>query len=134
MSVIRTYRIEPFNGAELVIQETYCERLLTQAEYEDFHKLVEDLTDVDEIEAARSKYRLDHYIPAHEEIPSVVISGLYLDGHIREINARFKPGCTSLFDTSEIHRYFSIFDSRHWRNMIACQRDNYGSLFGSVDD
>lgn len=134
MSVVRTYRIEPFNGAELVIQETYRERDFTQVEYEDFHKLVEDLTEVDQIAAARCQYRLDHHIPSHEETPGVVISGLYLNGSVRELNVRYKESCSGLYVVEEIRRYYGIFFSLHWRNMIACQRDNYGSLFDSVDD
>lgn len=132
--MLRQYRIERVQGIEFVVQETFRNYTWTKDEFDRFAKQVSAMDNVQDVELARAQFRIDNEIPVYEQFPCVVVRGAVADNRVVE----FYASCDSVVNRplfqSEIDRFFGVFDSKHWRNMIACQRDNYGSLFGSDND
>lgn len=131
--MLRQYRIEKANGLEFVVQETYRPYTWSKDEYDKFSKLVENENDVAKVEDIRLKFREDNEIPIYCTLPCVVIRGLIFQGKPVEFNISSDPSEVSPMVMSEFNTFLGIFDG-HWRNMINCQRDRYGELFGSIDD
>lgn len=131
--MLRQYRIERANGQEYVIQETYRLYTWTKEQNDKFSQLVEGLTSVQEIEDVRLKFREDEQIPIYSQIPCCIIRVYLFSGKPVEWYLSLDPSEVPVFGISELNKFISIFDG-HWRNMIACQRDRYGELFGTTDD
>lgn len=132
--MLRTYRIERAQGFEFVIQETYRNYTWTKEENDMFSNLIKNETDTSVIAEKRRQFIEDNQIPVHDHFPAVVVRGALVENKIVEISASYVPSVLYPEVQSEINKFYGIFDSRHWRNMIACQRDSYGSLFGSDND
>lgn len=152
MQVLRQYRIERANGLEFVVCEVYRPHTWTQTEYDawqqwkgdhqaddpgfsqdDFKSALKQFLDSELPDLANTFYGLRDMIPLYELLPSVVVRGLILDNKVAELYVSFDRASLYPEVQDEINRFFAIFD-KHWRNMIACQRDSYGSLFDSDND
>lgn len=162
--MLYTYRIERANGVEFVIQEHFRKRIMTQEEVEDFEncKILYssflsgalkqddplyaafrdetashgrfDFNEVLDVEDFKSWYRAYKQIPVMELFPCCVVRGAVIDNKVVELQCSYLNSVLPGEVENDIHRFYCLFDSIHWRNTIAYQRDKqYGHLFEPED-
>lgn len=153
--MVRQYRIEPYNGVEFLVCECFRKHTWTQAENDAFFAYMEDekrkhpgipvleasfLNDLNDFLAGLRPgedsrfYGLDEPVPVYDTFPCVVLRCAVVDGRPASIQVDFLQSVMSPTVLDEINRLFGVFDSRHWRDMVAHQLANYGTLFSSSDD
>lgn len=95
---------------------------------------VYDLNDVSGVESLKSLYRHFAQIPVMEAFPCCVVRGAVINNKVVEIQCSYLDSVLPGEVESDIHRFYGLFDSIHWRNTIAYQRDkHYGCLFKPED-
>lgn len=162
--MLYTYRIERFNGVEYVIQEHYRKRIPTQEDSDRFQLFKEtyleflsgkletddmlygyfseyiaahgiwNFDEVRDIEDAKSVFREIYQIPVMETFPCCVVRGAVIDNKVVELQCSYVNSVLPGEVENDIHRFYGLFDSIHWRNTISYQRDKmYGCLFEPSD-
>lgn len=153
--MIRQYRIEHFNGLEMLVCEVFRKHTWTQSEYEawqlwkrdeakvrpnqvylqsDFRAdLVEFLSNLKPGEDSKY-YGLSEPIPVYDVFPHVVLRGVIVDNRIASLQVDYTGDMLPLEIQFEVKAFYEVMDSRHWRDTVAHQLEKYGTLFTSEDD
>lgn len=148
--MIRQYRIERFQGMEVLVCECFRKHTWTQSEYdaylkwtesvhepfssqEDFKSLLVEFLE-DPKNEGQSFFGLFDPIPLFDSYPCLVLRGIIADNKAASLQADYVSSMLPPEILHEISVFYGVFDSRHWRNMVSTQIEKYGSLFGSEDD
>lgn len=152
--MIRQYRIDRFNGLEVLVCEVYRKHLLTQAEHEaylawkevqvkicpdsfaspaDFRSDLNDWLD-EHSEDKAPYYGLTEPIPVYDYLPAMVLRGVVVDNRIASLQVDYVASVISVEVVDAVNRFYGVLDSLHWRDMISHQIERYGSLFEPEDD
>lgn len=95
---------------------------------------VYDLNEVSGVEQLKVLFREFNQIPVSETFPCCVVRGAIIDNKVVELQCSYVNSVLPGEVESDIHRFYGLFDSIHWRNTISYQRDKmYGCLFESSD-
>lgn len=95
---------------------------------------VYDLNEVSGVESLKVLFREFNQIPVAETFPCCVVRGAIVDNSVVELQCSYLNSVLPGEVENDIHRFYSLFDSIHWRNTIAYQRDKqYGCLFEPLD-
>lgn len=146
--MVRQYRIDRFNGMEILVCECYQRHLFTQAEHDALVKYNEEHL---KAPVSNSEFRIivnealaqegvDSYlglkwpIPSFDSTPCVVLRGPVIDNHIASLQVEYLPSVGSGTVCDEVWKFYQFMDSRYWRNTIDHQLERYGSLFEPQDD
>lgn len=155
-TMIRQYRIERFNGLEVLVCEIYRKHTLTQSEYAAFQSWKDEeekhcvgaskvLSIVDFKEAFRewllenhadneTFYGLNFEIPVYDYLPSIILRGVIVDNRIASLQVDYDRATLSPEVVDAVNKFYGVLDSLHWRDMVAHQIEKYGSLFDSDND
>lgn len=152
--MVRQYRIDRFNGLEVLVCEIYRKHTYTQREYEAFHawKLEQEKIRPNEI-YIESDFRSDFNewldsehseqdtffgisepIPTYDYQPHMVLRGVVVDNRIASLQVDYDGATLSPEVCDAVWKFYGVMDSPHWRNMVSHQIEKYGSLFASADD
>lgn len=151
--MVRQYRIERLQGAEVLVCEVYDRYLWSSRELEafekwrvdrsrevdtlvlpdDFRVLLDEWCDMEHSDSD-TFYGLREPIHVINPFPSIVLRGVVVGNRFVEINLSFVPSVTVGFYSDEFYRFSRFITSPHWRNTVSNQLKTYGSLFESVDD
>lgn len=146
--MVRQYRIDRFNGMEILVCEVYNRHLFNQAEHEalvayneehlqdpvsnaDFRSIVNDALSQEGVD---SYLGLKWPIPVFDSTPCVILRGPVIDNRIMSLQVEYVPSVGSAIVCDEVRKFYDLMDSRHWRDTINHQLEKYGSLFESQDD
>lgn len=152
--MVRQYRIDRFNGLEVLVCEIFRKHLYTQREYEAFHawKLEQekirpnqvyldsdfrsDLNDWLDAEHSEKDtfFGISDPIPTYDYQPYMVLRGVIVDNRIVSLQVDYDGATLSPEVVDAVQKFYSVLDSRHWRDMVSHQIERYGSLFASADD
>ena len=104
------------------LEKFFCEEIHDHGVY--------DLNEVSGVEALKTAFRAYKQIPVMELFPCCVVRGAVVNNKVVEIYSSYLDSVLPGEVESDIHRFYCLFDSIHWRNTIAYQRDKqYGNLF-----
>lgn len=146
--MVRQYRIDRFNGMEILVCECFERHLFTQFENEalfayneehkddpvgnsDFRSIVNEALAQ---EGTDSYLGLKWPIPVYDSVPCVILRGPVMDNRIVSLQVEYVPSVLPPVVCDEIRRFYGLMDSRHWRDTINHQLERYGSLFEPEDD
>lgn len=146
--MVRQYRIDRFNGMEILVCECYERHLFSQAEH---NALVEYNEEHLQDSVSNSDFRIivnealaqegvDSYlglrypIPVYDSTPCVILRGPVINNRIVSLQVEYLPSVGSATVCDEVWKFYQLMDSRHWRDTIAHQLEKYGLLFESQDD
>lgn len=146
--MVRQYRIDRFNGMEILVCEVYDRHLFTQSEHEalvvyneehlqdpvsnsDFRTIVNEALAQDGVD---SFLGLKWPIPVYDSTPCVILRGPVVDNRIVSLQAEYISSTSHVVVCDEIWKFYQLMDSRHWRDTINHQLERYGSLFEPTDD
>lgn len=152
--MVRQYRIDRYNGLEVLVCECYRKHTWTQMENDAFQSwkvereknlpaMIHVQTDFvnelnewldEEHEKNETFHGLVDPIPVYDSFPAIVLRSVVVDNRPASLQVDYLQSVLSPEILEEVKRFFGIFDSRHWRNMVAHQIENYGTLFKSFDD
>lgn len=152
--MVRQYRIDRFNGLEVLVCEIYRKHTYTQREYEAFHawKLEQEKIRPNEVYLEsdfRSEfnewldsehpeqdtfYGISEPIPTYDYQPHMVLRGVIVDNRIASLQVDYDGATLSPEVVDAVQKFYNVLDSRHWRDMVSHQIEKYGSLFASADD
>lgn len=146
--MVRQYRIDRFNGMEILVCEVYDRHLFTQAEHEALvayneEHLQDPVSNADFraiVNEALAQEGVDSYlglkwsIPVYDSTPCVILRGPVIDNRIMSLQVEYVPSVGSATVCDEIRKFYDLMDSRHWRDTINHQLESYGSLFEPEDD
>ena len=149
--MIRQWRIDRFNGIEFLVCEVYFKHTWTQSEVDAFQRYLADgnvsgyqtredfrvLLDEwlgKEHDKPDTFYGLSEPIPAIETVPHLVIRGAVISNRIASLQADYMDSVTPLVVMDCIGKFYEFVRSPHWRNTLATNISNYGSLFGTQDN
>ena len=150
--MIRQYRIERFQGMEMLVCECFRKHTWTQVEFEAFRawcssssSSVPDPNQLDfkyaleeflklPANAGHSFFGLTDLIPLYDPLPCVILRGVVVDNRLASLQVDYTASMLPPEILHEISSFYGVFDSRHWRNMVSHQVEKYGSLFESEDD
>lgn len=146
--MVRQYRIDRFNGMEILVCEVYRKHLFTQAEHQALLKYNEEHPDAHlgcaefrlVVDEALAQEGVDEYaglrwpIPVYDTTPEVVLRGPVVENRIAQLQVEYLPSVLPVEVCDEVRRFYDVLEERHWRSMIANQIARYGSLFESEDD
>lgn len=149
----RHYRIDRFNGMDLLVCEMFTKNTWSQVENDAFFEWKEEwracgspedvLTQsqfCSELEKTLSEgprkdfYGLKFPIPIFNYLPSLILRGPVIDNRIVSIQVEYDGTVLPPVVCEEIRRFFEVVESPHWRNMISHQVEQYGMLFTSDND
>lgn len=149
--MVRQYRIERIQGMEFLVCEVFDRYFWNQGQYEAFQAWSKTLPEG--CKASYSDFRIElnewcdqehdendtffglkEPIPAISPIPCIVMRGLIINQVLRSFQIETSESVTSLFLEDEFHRFVRFTSNPHWRNTVAHQLEQYGSLFTSQDD
>lgn len=148
--MVRQYRIDRYNGLEVLVCECYRKHTWTQSEYDayvrwsdsipnvpccqdDFKSLLNDFLE-DPKNEGQTFFGLSVPIPVFDNCPCLVLRGIVVDNKAASLQVDYLSSMLPPEIIDEIGRFYGVFDSRHWRNMVSHQVEKYGSLFESEDD
>ena len=146
--MVRQYRIDRFNGMEILVCEVFRKHLFTQSEHDALVKYNEEhldapLTDSDFrtiVNEELSKDGVDEFlglrwpIPLYDATPELILRGPVVENHLVSLQVEYVPSVLPPQVLDEVNRFYGVLDSRHWRSTITNQLERYGSLFESADD
>lgn len=146
--MLRQYRLDRYNGLEILVCEVFHRHTWTQAEFEAFQRYSEVSHDVNRSEFALaldvwlneehdsedSFFGLVEPIPLYDPFPAIVLRGVVVDNRPASLQVDYIGSVLSPEIVDEVNRFYGVFDSRHWRNMVSHQLTKYGSLFDSDND
>lgn len=152
--MFRQYRIDRFNGLEVLVCEIFRKHTYTQLEYEAFFKwkleqekirpnslyldcdfraeLIEWLHQEHELE--ETFFGISEPIPVYDYQPHIVIRGVIVDNRIASLQVDCSASTLPPEVLDAVNKFYGVLDSRHWRDMVDHQHEKYGSLFESSDD
>lgn len=152
IAMIRQYRIDRFNGIEWLVCEVYFKHTWNKEENDAFAAFL-DASGGIHIGISKSEFSvlLDEWlskehapqdsfyglvepIPVVESIPHLVIRGAIVNNKVASLNVDYMDSVTPQVVMDSVSIFYAFVRSPHWRNAIATQISNYGSLFGSEDD
>ena len=146
--MIRQYRIERVQGMEFLVCEVFDRYFWNQGQYEawklwrdqggegtyaDFRVLLNEWCEQDHDEKD-TFFGLKEPIPAISPIPCIVMRGLIVNQVLRSFQIETSEAVTSLLLEEEFHGFVRFTSNPHWRNTVAHQLEQYGTLFTSQDD
>lgn len=145
--MVRQYRLEHFNGMEILVCEVFQKHLFNQVETQaflqfnehnaehvpqaEFRVLVNEELDKPGVD---SYLGLTEPIPVFDLVPSLVVRAPVVDNRPAQLQVDFLRSVTSLEIQDEVKRFLDVFRSAHWRASVSRQVESYGSLFASEDD
>ena len=153
--MIRQYRIERFQGMEVLVCECFRKHTWTQQENdaflawkhdeelkrpnevylrEDFNMQLEDFLSGKVFRDHLTFYGLSDPIPVFDNYPCLILRGVVADNKLASLQVDYVASMLSPEILHEISSFYGVFDSPHWRNMVSHQVEKYGSLFESEDD
>lgn len=146
--MVRQYRIDRFNGMEILVCEVFDRHLFTQAEHEALVLYNEDHLDTPLSNAEFRLYVNDELskdgvdevlglrfpIPVFDSVPVVILRGPVVDNRLVSLQVEFVRSVLPTMVEDEVRRFFQVLEGRHWRDMIDRQISAYGSLFESSGD
>lgn len=149
--MIRQFRIDRFNGLEFLVCEVYFKHTWTQSESDAFQRFLADdsvsgyLTRDDfrilldewldkEHSPGDSFFGLSEPIPVIETLPHLVLRGVVVSNRIASLQVDYLDSVTPLVVIDCVSKFYEFVRSPHWRNTIATNISNYGSLFGTEDN
>lgn len=152
--MIRQYRIDRFNGLEVLVCEIFRKHTFTQAEYEAFHawKLKQEATkppmvylecefraDLDEWlqqehDPKDTFFGISDPVPVYDYQPHIVLRGVIVDNRIASLQVDYTASVLPPEVMDAVTKFYGVMDSRHWRDMVDHQHQKYGSLFESPYD
>lgn len=147
--MIRQYRIDRFNGLEVLVCEVYRKHTWNQFEYEAFqawkqHRdIAFEMSDFvyelnewleKEHDSKDTFFGLVEPIPVYDLYPAIVLRGVVVDNRIVSLQVDYVSSVLYPEIYHEVNEFYGVMDSRHWRDMVAHQLQRYGSLFESADD
>lgn len=150
--MVRQFRIDRFNGLEVLVCEVYRKHTWSQAENDalfafrehqrdilndpDFEASVSDFKDTLNQFLAEQKpfYGLTSPIPVYDYLPAIVLRGVVVDNRIASLQVDYNAAVLPPEIYDAVQRFYGVMDSRHWRDMVAHQIERYGSLFEAADD
>ena len=154
--MIRQYRLEHFNGMEILVCECFRKHTWSQAENDAFDAWLNDPAYTFRLDypSPKDEFRrqLDDYLSSlktgddpkfygllypitiFDGFPSVVLRGPVVNGNIASLQVDYVGSVMYPSVIDEIWKFYQFVESRHWRDSIAHQIEKYGSLFGSEDD
>ena len=160
--MIRQYRIDRYNGQEILVCEVFRKHTFTQVEqdalfkfreYEreiradkefsasvyDFRCALSDFLENPENydkdgKLFRTFYGLSEPVAIYDSLPSIVLRGVVYQNRIASLAVEYQQSVLSPEVVDEVGRFYAILDSRYWRDMVSKQIDGYGSLFEPSDD
>lgn len=153
--MIRQYRIERFQGMEVLVCECFRKHTWTQSENdafiawkhdeelrrpnqvylrEDFNRQLDDFLAGQTFSDSSSFYGLFEPIPVFDSYPCLILRGVVAGNKLASLQVDYVSSMLPPEILHEISEFYGVFDSRHWRNMVSIQVEKYGSLFGSEDD
>lgn len=149
--MVRQYRIDRFNGMEILVCEVYRKHTWSQSEFEAWqawkldHKDVPDSRsqsefrlDLDDFLCEHSEdgsrfYGLSFPIPVYDHFPAIVLRGAVVDNRIVSLQVDYNSAVLSPEIYDAVVKFYGVVESRHWRDMVAHQIERYGTLFESED-
>lgn len=160
--MIRQYRIDRFNGQEILVCEVFRRHTFTQLEQDALFKFRErerELRNDPEFSASvydfrcalsdfleqtdnydengkllRTFFGLSEPVAVYDSLPAIIIRGVVYQNRIASLAVDYQQSVLSPEVVDEINRFYGVLDSRHWRDMVSKQLDGYGSLFEPSDD
>lgn len=160
--MIRQYRIDRFNGQEILVCEVYRRHTFTQLEQDalfkfrerereirqdpnysasvyDFRCALSDFLEHPENYDADGKllrtfFGLSEPIVVYDSLPAIILRGVVYQNRIASLAVEYQQSVLSPEVIDEITRLYAVLDSRHWRDMVSRQIDTYGSLFAPDND
>lgn len=152
--MVRQYRIDRFNGLEVLVCEIYRKHLYSQREYEAFHawKLEQEKVRPNEVyldsdfrsdlnewlDSEHSEqdtfFGLSDAIPTYDYHPHMVLRGVIVDNRIASLQVDYDGATLSPEVVDAVQKFYGVLDSRHWRDMVSHQIERYGSLFAPDND
>lgn len=148
--MVRQWRIDRFNGIEFLVCEVYFKHTWSKSENDafelylnsnpktketrsDFRVLLDEWLDK-EHEKGETFYGLSEPIPVIETIPHIVVRGAVVNNRVASIAVDYMDSVTPHEVLDSVARMYHFTSSPHWRNTVATQISNYGSLFATEDD
>lgn len=160
--MIRQYRIDRYNGQEILVCEVYRRHTFTQLEQDALFKFREHEREIrrdpeysasvydfrcalsdflvqkenydDDGKLIRTFFGLSEPIAIYDSLPCIIIRGVVYQNRVASLAVDYQQSVLSPEVIDEITRFYGLFDSRHWRDMVSKQIDIYGSLFEPADD
>lgn len=160
--MIRQYRLDRFNGQEILVCEVYRRHTFTQLEQDalfkfrererevredpnysasvyDFRCALSDFLERPEIYDSDGKllctfFGLSEPISVYDSLPAIILRGVVYQNRIASLAVDYQQSVLSPEVVDEINRLYAVLDSRHWRDMVSKQIDTYGSLFAPDND
>lgn len=146
--MVRQYRIDRFNGMEILVCEVFDKHLFTQFEHDalvryneehldspftnaDFRMYVNDELSKDGVNEV---FGLRFPIPVYDSVPVIVLRGPVIDNRLASLQVDYQAAALPVMVIDEIRRFYEVLESRHWRDAIDKQLTAYGSLFESFGD
>lgn len=157
-AMIRQFRLDRYNGVEVLVCEFYNRHTWTKEENEAYSRFLDDLRDLPsgktveqvyshsdfrnlldewldkEHEFGSTFYGLTQPISVIESIPCIVVRGAVVSNRIVSVSSEFASSVTPLEVMDAIGKLFEFVRSSHWRNTILRSVSDYGTLFGSDND
>lgn len=148
-AMIKQFRLDRFNGVEVLVCEFYNRHTWTKDENDAYNLFLEDHLDAPdsylpydfrylldewldkEHEPGSTFYGLTEPIPVIESIPCIVVRGAVVNNRIVSISSEFSSSVTPLEVMDAIGKLFEFVRSPHWRNTILRSVSDHGTLFGS---
>lgn len=150
--MIRQYRIDRFNGIEWLVCEIFFKHIWNKEESDAFAVFLDAPGGIHNgISKSEFRVLLDEWlskehapqdsfyglvepIPVVESIPHLVIRGAIVNNKVASLNVDYMDSVTPLVVMDSVSHFYEFVRSPHWRNAIATQISNYGSLFGTEND
>ena len=139
--MVRQYRIDRFNGLDVLVCECYDKHLMTEKEsqaiaawvadnpdlkYEDFRRCLDDYladgSNYDEqYKLSGTFYGLVEPIPVYDSVPFIVLRGVVVNNRVSSLQVDFNAGCTVNVLDHEIDRFLRYTQNVHWRDSMSHQ-------------
>lgn len=160
--MIRQFRIDRFNGQEILVCEVYRRHTFTQLEEDalfkfrererefrhdpefsasvyDFRRALSDFLEQkenydDNGNLLRTFFGLSEPVAVYDSLPAVIIRGVVYQNRIASLAVDYQQSVLPPEVVDEVNRFYDLLDSRHWRDFVSRQLDEYGSLFAPADD
>lgn len=160
--MVRQYRIDHFNGQEILVCEVFRRHTFTQSEQDalfkfrererqirrdpefsasiyDFRCALSDFLENPENYDENGKllstfFGLSEPVAVYDSLPAIIIRGVVYQNRIASLAVDYQQSVLSPEVVDEVNRFYNVLDSCHWRDMVSRQIDSYGSLFEPSND
>ena len=147
--MVRQYRIERYNGLEVLVCEVFDRYLWSKEQYaawlswkefnkdipgsytyDDFRVLLDEWCN-EEHSSEDSFFGLKSPIPVINPFPSIVFKGVVQNNRFLHFEFDRLESVENGLLLDEVQKFVHFLDSPHWRNNVARQYERYGLLFES---